>query len=91
MRKKYPEDTQRMVLDMVRKQKMKRREIAEDLEIEPEEVDLIYNQALKTFGRGPRKVAVHHEVEEPKQVIQRPPAVYSNRSAYGIAINHGNP
>ena len=89
MPKIYNPDDVKFVWDLIQHQGMKRASVAELMQIKPFEVDKLYAIAFRKFY----VVTISNETtsnlgendDESSKKYQRPKAVYSNRSPYGIA------
>lgn len=85
MAKNYEDATLQMIWDMVHKDRMKRREIAEFLNIRPETVEEIYAAAERKYGKrnAPSKKAFIEM--KPVTAFVRQKGEYSNHSPMRIA------
>ncbi len=95
MPKLFNKDDLNFVWDLIRNNGMKRNAIAELMQIKPIEVDKLYELAYRKFNKLTIKnesiILVDNKnefmINSTEHIIkyQRPKAIYSNKSPYGIA------
>ena len=83
-----PEDV-KFVWDLIQNNGMKRAAVAELMQIKPFEVDKLYAIAFRKFYNSTiskeTQFTSHGNNEGSRKEYERPKAIYSNKSPYGIA------
>jgi hypothetical protein len=88
MPKIYTEEVMQLVWQAVTEEQKPLRKIAAELDSDMPTINLIYEAAKKRFHQKQVNEKKRNPIRNKPSIVQktqRPPAIYSNRSPYGIA------